>query len=505
MKIGITGASLACCGAYFHSKSYIILSGGKKNMKSLLKGKTLSSPSASDSLGFWLRSMPDDNLTPRASLPGDMSVDVAIVGAGYSGLWSAYYLKKHNPKLNIAIVERNIAGYGAAGRNAGWCIGNIDPPSKVIASVYGKETAKATLRAVFQSVDEIGRIAQEEGIDIHYRKGGSLTLTLNPIQEKRMVKFLEKMRNLGIGQEDFRWLTKSETESLIKARHCRGAVFTPHCATIQPARLARGLAQVVERMGVAIYEQTTVERVEPKRVVTSHGLVQADTVVIATEGYTASILGYERAILPLHAWVIATEPLPASMWEEIGWRHGEGVSDARHFSVFCVRTKDDRITLGGLEANYYFGSKTREDDKNNPGVFQRLKGTLNGFFPAVKDVPISYGWGGPFGVSRGRWSKPGLVHYNAKRRVALIGGYLADGVCPSNLAGQALADLILERDTELLRLPLVAKSHADWEWEPFRWFAFKLGILALHGADRYESRTGKESLRSFIIEKVIGE
>ena len=452
------------------------------------------------SYSLWLDVL-DQGLEPRPPLPGDVDVDVAIVGAGYTGLWTAYYLLKAQPDLRVALLEKEIAGFGASGRNGGWCSALFAASPHKIASRYGRDAAITMQHAMFDTVDEVGKVCESEGIDARYCKGGTLTLVTAPTQEARVRALLEEDREWGFGERDSWWLEPDEVRARINVAGAAGARYTPHCARLHPARLVRGLADKVESLGATIYEQTAATALEPRAVTTQRGRVRADVVVRATEGYTPSLAGMQRDVLPLYSLMIATEPLSESVWDEIGWDGCETIHDGRHLLIYLQRTDDGRIAIGGRGAPYHFGSKISDDNDRDPRVFEGLTEVLRQMFPAARDAAITHRWGGCLGVPRDWFSSVGL---DRSTGMAWAGGYVGDGVSTSNLAGRTLRDLILEHDTELLRLPWVNHRSRRWEPEPFRWVGVNLGLRVMAHADRVEERTGRPTKRGDVVKKVIG-
>ncbi len=437
---------------------------------------------------FWLETAGD--LTPRPPLPGDRSVDVAIVGAGFTGLWTAYYLAKADPSLRIAVIERDVAGFGASGRNGGWCLGLFAAPNEKIAAEHGRSGALAMRRVMFDTVDEIGRVCAEESIAADFAKGGSLTVATTPPQRDRVRALVSSDHDLGLTDAEVAWLEPGEAAERIEVEGCLGASFTPHCAALHPARLARGLARVVEGLGVNVFERTAASSIEPGRVVTDRGTVRADVVVRATEGYTPTLRGGRRVLLPLHIFMIATEPLPRSFWNAVGWRERETLADAPNAFVYAQRTADDRIALGGRSIHYGFGSRTRDEPGCPRAIADEMRRALVQLFPAASDARITHSWGGFIGVPRDWYPSAG---FDSASRIAWAGGYVGDGVSTSNLGGRTLRDLILGRDTELTRLPWVGHSSRDWEPEPLRWLGTRLSVAAMRRTDRVEARTGRTS------------
>jgi len=449
---------------------------------------------------LWLDDLGDE-LQPRSPLPGDLDVDVAIVGAGYTGLWTAYYLLRADPSLRVALVEKEIAGFGASGRNGGWCSALFAASHHKIAKRYGRAAAIAMQRAMFDTVDEVGSVLATESIDAHFHKSGTLTLVTSPTQLDRVRAEVDEDRAWGFGEEDFRWLESDEVDARVKVQGVLGARFTPHCARIHPARLVRGLAAKVEDLGGVIYEQTAVTDIEQRSITTDRGRVTADVIVRATEGYSAALPGMQRDLLPLYSLMIATEPLPAEVWSSIGWDGNETLHDGRHLLIYVQRTADDRIAIGGRGAPYHFGSRVSDLNDRDPKVFRSLKEVTNQLFPATAQARITHEWGGCLGVPRDWFSSVGYDHSTG---MAWAGGYVGDGVATTNLAGRCLRDLILGLESDLLQLPWVNHRSRRWEPEPLRWLGVNLGLKTMAHADRVEERTGKPTKRGDLVKRLIG-
>jgi glycine/D-amino acid oxidase-like deaminating enzyme len=454
------------------------------------------------SRSLWLDSLDDDDLTPRAALAGDIDVDVAIVGAGYTGLWTAYYLLKRDPALRVAVVEAEIAGFGASGRNGGWCSALLPMSLDTVAAGAGRDAAIALQSAMFDTVDEVGKVAAAEGIDCHYTKGGYLKLATEPAHAERLGTILESYRRYGFGEEHARLLDRHDARALIAADRVRGGVFVSDCAAIHPARLVRGLARVVERAGAKIVEQTRVTAIEPRRLRTHHGDVRAEVVVRATEGYTARLPGLRRTLAPIYSLMIATEPLPASFWDAVGWSGRATFSDARHVIIYGQRTADGRIAFGGRGAPYHFGSKVDPAFDRDERVFALLKRTLAEFFPDIADADITHNWGGPLAAPRDWYCSVG---FDRETGSAWAGGYVGDGVATTNLAGRTLADLITKTESDLTRLPWVDHRSRRWEPEPLRWFGINGALRLAPATDNAENRRGKRArVRSWMLNRLIG-
>ncbi len=454
------------------------------------------------SRSLWLDTLTDDPLEPRAGLETSIDADVAIVGAGFTGLWTAYYLLRAEPGLRVAIVEAEIAGFGASGRNGGWCSALIPMSLETIAAARGRQAAIVLQRTMHDTVAEVGRVTAAEGIDCDFVQGGTFSAATNPAHLSRLAAAVEHARAWGFGPDDVRFLGPAEAAGRIAVEGLLGANYTPHCAAIHPGKLVRGLARVVESLGARIYERTRAVEIRPGRVVTERGTVRADTVVRATEAFTARLRGMRREIAPLYSLMVATEPLPARFWDEVGWAGHETFNDERHLVIYGQRTADDRIAFGGRGAPYHFASRISPGFDRDDGVHEGLRSTLRQLFPRLGEAAFTHAWGGPLGAPRDWHCSVGL---DAATGMAWAGGYVGDGVGTTNLAGRTLRDLILRRSSELTSLAWVGHRSRRWEPEPVRWLAIN-GVLRLPiGADAYEARTGRtERPRSWLLGKVLG-
>ena len=432
-----------------------------------------------------------DHEAPRAPLPGPASYDVAIVGAGFTGLWTAYYLARADPTLRIAVLEAEVAGFGASGRNGGWCSALFPTPWRRLVASSSPAEALRLHRTMAATVVEVGTVAAAEGIDADYRRGGSVTLARSTAQLTRLRAEVATAHARGFSESDLHLVGAEEARDLAAARGVLGGAFTPHCAVVHPARLVRGLARVVESLGVALFEGTRVSGIQPGVARTAAGPVRADVVVRAIEGYTPALPGTRRAIAPVYSLMVATEPLSPQVWESIGLSGRPTFSDGRHVIVYGQRTADGRLAFGGRGAPYHFGSRVRPAYDREPRVFAMLRHTLRDLLPQLgADVRFTHAWGGPLGITRD-WSAS--VGLDRATGLAWAGGYVGDGVGTSNLAGRTLADLVLGRDSELVTLPWVGHRSPRWEPEPLRWLGINAGLRAMRLADLEEARTHRPS------------
>jgi glycine/D-amino acid oxidase-like deaminating enzyme len=448
-------------------------------------------------LSYWHDSVAaaDDALVQRAPLDGDTDADIAIVGGGLTGLWTAWYLLEREPHARILVLEREIAGFGASGRNGGWCSALFPRSAASLAAAHGRDAALAMRRAMIATVEEVGRAAAEAGIECDYVRGGTVVYARSAAQERAARADVDDAA--AFGSDPLEWWGAER----VRAAGARGGVYDPNCARLHPAKLVRGLARALEARGVRIAEGTTVTHVAPGRVTTDRGVVSCDRAVIALEGYNATLPQTRRRILPLYSLMIATEPLPAAFWDEVDLPHGRTFSDYRHLIVYGQRTADDRFAFGGRGARYHWGSAIRPDYDRVERVFAHLRRTLGELFPAIGDAAITHRWGGPLGVPRD-WHA--AVRYDPATRIAWAGGYVGDGLSTTNLAGRTLAELLTGADGELARLPWVGHRSPDWEPEPLRFLGANAGLVAMNAADAEERVTGRASLVARAMGPLVG-
>lgn len=435
-------------------------------------------------LSFWHDSVADD-LTPRAALDGDTDADVVIVGGGLTGLWTAWYLTERDPGMRILVIERDIAGFGASGRNGGWCSALFPRSTASLARRHGLDAALAMRRAMIETIDEVGRAAESAGVACDFARGGTVAYARSAVQARAARADVAEAARFGV--DDVRWLDAAD----VGAAGALGGTWDAHCARLHPAKLVRGLARALESRGVRIAEATAARRIGPGRVETDRGVVHADWVVQATEGYGAGLPGTHRRILPLYSLMIATEPLPDAFWDEIGLAHGQTFTDYRHLLIYGQRTADNRFAFGGRGARYHWGSAIRDEYDRVPRVFDHLRRTLGELFPSLGDARVTHSWGGPLGVPRD-WHAS--VEVDRGTRIARAGGYVGDGLSTTNLAGRTLADLVTGCDSELTRLPWVGHASPSWEVEPLRFLGANAGLAAMAAADVEERMTGRASL-----------
>ena len=425
----------------------------------------------------------------RSPLKGATEADVAIVGAGMTGLWTAYYLKEARPELDIVVIEKEFAGFGASGRNGGWLSAKAPGQFRRYAKAGGVDAARAMEREMFASVHEAVNVSKAQGFGDSVVRDGLIHVATSQAQLSRLRAELSKLPDHGwVEGEDFEELTPAQLDERVHVQGATGAYWSPHCARINPAELTFGLAQTVERMGVAIYEGTTVTRIEPRTVHTDRGVVRAKHVVQALEGYTVSLEGQRRRFLPMNSSMVVTEQLTDEQFASVGWHGGHLMGDVAHNFAYIQRTADNRIALGGRGVPYNFGSSFNRDGRTADVAVEQLGARIVELFPGLKGVRLAHSWTGQLGVPRD-WCAG--VNYDPATGLADAGGYVGHGVTGTNLAGRTLRDLILGESTEITRLPWVGRSARNWEFEPLRWVAATSLYAAYRYADREEYRTGK--------------
>jgi glycine/D-amino acid oxidase-like deaminating enzyme len=421
---------------------------------------------------YWLETCGDD-LTPRPALEGTRTVDVAILGAGYTGLWAAYYLLQREPSLRVAVVEGEIAGFGASGRNGGWCYAGFPLSLGALAERFGREQARATLLAMRETVAEVARVCEAEGIDAQIAASGVLRIARGPEQLPALDRAMRTYEEYGLADR-YQRLSAAELAERLRVNRALGAIWAKDGLTIHPARLVRGLARAVERHGGTIYERSPVTEFragERPRLITAGGEVRAQAIVLAGEAYLSRFPQFRRQLLPLYSLIAITEPLTDEQWAAIGWAGRECVSSNRHVVDYLQRTADGRIVFGSRGAPYRFGAQIRDEYDQHGPTHERIGRLVRAWFPSLRDVRFTHTWGGPLGVPRD-WMP--AVGYDRASGVATARGYSGQGVATAHLTGRTLAELLTGTLSARTSLPFVDHQSPDWEPEWLRWLAVRL-------------------------------
>jgi glycine/D-amino acid oxidase-like deaminating enzyme len=449
-------------------------------------------------VSFWFDQMGGPG-PARPPLAGAQRADVCIVGAGFTGLWTALYLKRAAPSLGIVVLERDFAGYGASGRNGGWLTGGFAWNHARYAAARGEAATRAMVAAMEGTVAGVMADARALGFADCIQPTDEMSIATNRAQEARMLAEFDHRRHWG--ETRLGLLDEAGMRARIDVADARGALVTSGVARIDPARMVRALAQSVEALGVTIHEQTEALAILPSRVETSHGTLRADIILRCTEGYSAGFSDARRSLLPLNSAQIVTDPLPAALWDRIGWQGAELLGDFAHMYAYAQRTPDGRIAMGGRGTPYRFGSRSDTDGQPDAATVRQLVARLHALFPATRDVRIAHAWCGVLGVPRDWCAR---VAFDATTGLGWAGGYVGVGVSTSWLAGRTLAELALGRDTDRTRLPFVNLPLRHWEPEPLRWLGVRGMYALMAAADRAEAKGGRATPLAAVAKRLMG-
>ncbi|TLF52631.1 FAD-dependent oxidoreductase [Halomonas urmiana] len=432
---------------------------------------------------FWLtQALEQAPEAPAPSLERDLRVDVCIVGGGYTGLWTAIMLRQQAPGLRVALIEADLCGAGASGRNGG-CVLGWASKYPTLHRLFGEEEARRLVVESERSVAEIGDFCREHGIEAEFRHDGTLFTATNGAQQADIAPLMNGLAERGIGS--FASLEAAEVQRRSGSARHRQGWFSPRAATVQPAKLARGLRRVARELGVELFERTpmqALERGRPARVVTPRGSLIADKVVLATNAWTARLLPeYRRTIAIVSSDMVITEPAPEAL-AETGLVDGVSVLDSRTFVHYYRTTPQGRLMLGKGGNTFAFGGHVH-------GVFDRpsryraaLRQSLTEFFPRLAEVPLAASWTGPSDRS-----VTGLPFFGALPGHANIVygfGYSGNGVGPTRMGAKLLTALVLEQNNLWRRSPLARGPLGQFPPEPVRY----LGSLMVRNAIRRKER-----------------
>lgn len=455
-------------------------------------------------ISHWLDTAEDDP-TPREPLDGSRDVDVVIVGAGFTGLWTAREVLRRDPSRSVLLCEANTAGFGASGRNGAWLSAGIAVSPPELVRRTSPTIARETILAMRDTVQEVMDACATDGIDAQVRRGGLLRIARGPQELPAMRAGYDELAALGLA-DDIHLLSAPETADRVRVHGALGALYDPHAAAIHPGRLVRGLARAVETAGATIVEHTPVTQVLPAsadgraRVVTPAGQVTADAVVVACEAWVSQLPDRRRDVLPLYSLIVLTEPIEDEVWEQIGWESHELLSSHRYTVDYLSRTVDGRVLFGGRGAPYHFGSRIDPSYDQHTVTHDLLRDQLRTWFPALAGVGFASAWGGPLAMPRD-WMP--TFHLDPATRIGGAYGYTGQGVGTSNLAGRVLADLIIDGSTPFQDLPMVGHRARRWEPEPLRWLGARYLQRSLARLDTRTARTGTPATGRSLAERLL--
>jgi glycine/D-amino acid oxidase-like deaminating enzyme len=372
---------------------------------------------------------------------------VCVVGGGYTGLWTAYFLKRSEPALEVAVVERSWAGSGASGHNDGYAMTVLDMSLHHLVEHHGSERAGAAHEAVARSVVEIGEFCSEHDVDAEYELNGFAAIAVNDGHMRRLERDLEAAQRIG-ADHDYTLAEGDAARAVIGSPVVRGLSREGRGALVNPHRLVRGLARTVEGIGVRIFERSPATSLVAGRVETELGAVEAPRIVVATNAYQHSFQQFRSKVLPLWSYALATEPLTDEQRGRVAWEGREGFEDKRNFITIGRWTADGRILWGGRLAPYFYGNDMDPRHSSNERVFGELRDAWREYFPMWQDVRFTHAYGGCVAITA-----TFLPYVGTLGDGIFYGyGYNGHGVAPSHTVGRALCDLILERDSEYTEL-----------------------------------------------------
>ena len=428
------------------------------------------------------------SITARDCVKAANSFDVAIIGGGFSGLWSAYHLKQLQPSLKIAIFEQKYVGYGASGRNGGWASAEYPTSNSRLIKEHGVQTYNNLRKSLIESIDEIGQIAKSNAWQIEYAKGGALVFATNKAQLTRISSEID---------DEHKFLTKDQASELLNVANIKGGIYTPHCAALNPFNLTQSLAKYLESNGVKIFEESKVEEISDKALLVNGHRIGCQISIRATEAFTARKWIANQQI-PIYSLIIATERLPSEILTQIRNSQRATFQEACNLVTYAQITGDNRLAIGGRGSRYKLFSHLSERSETDVRMHSALEKRAVKWFPQLQSVNFEYRWGGPVALTR-RWQS--YLNYNPITGQAAIGGYVGDGVTLSYLVAKTLAQIIDGQKTP--DLPFVNQRIGRWEPEPIRYLAVNAGFKATVVADFEERITGRPSLIAAVVDPLI--
>jgi glycine/D-amino acid oxidase-like deaminating enzyme len=402
--------------------------------------------------------------TPGPPLSEDRTVDVAVIGGGFTGLMTAYHLRRADPGLDVAVLEAREVGYGSSGRNGSFGMTVVGLGFAATKMLKGEDYLIRSHRYMMRAVDTLWELSQREDLDAEVIRPGFLRVATTRAYEKKIRKEVELMNRLGF--DDIYYLDAKETRSRVDSPIHLGGMWEPRFVLIHPMKLVRAEKELAIREGAAVYENSPVTRVERNgafRLTTPGGTVTAEKVVFATNAYSHFFPSLRRKQVPAFTYATCTEPLGPEAFEPIGWDGKEGVEDARNLIHYYRRTMDDRIMIGAGPIGFTWGNSMFKDEWEH--AWEELEDHFRLTFPHLQDARFSHRWGGPFSVTLDL--NPAIGYAGDERAVYSL-GCIGHGVSMTHLNAQTIRDLILERKTDLTESPFVNRTVLPWPPEPVR-------------------------------------
>lgn len=434
-------------------------------------------PRAFEEKSYWMTTR---DYAPNPPLKGEIDVDVAIVGGGFTGLSAAHFLKEASPGLRVALLESQVIGFGASGRNGGFSMTLFGLTLSITAVRFGRQRAKEAHHYMERAVDLLKDLVERHGIDCDYEHPGFLRVATSERYKKRILHEIELAHALGL--EGIEWMERDRLRDEVNSPLYLGAWWEPRCGILNPAKLAWGWKEVIQRQGVEVYEQTPVVEIKRGKTTTlmvPWGTVRAKKVVLATNAYSHLIPLLKRKQVPVWTHIVLTEPLKEEHFEEIGWKGRQGIEDARNLVHYYRLTADNRIVMGGRDVSLAYGMEMEQD--RNEKTFLDLEKDVREIFPPLKDVSFTHWWGGPVSVPLDM--APAMGYLGDKNTVYSL-GCVGHGVSMTHLNGKLVADLVREVKSDLTEVFFVNRRTIPWPPEPFRYLVTKAIVGYMHMEDR---------------------
>jgi len=410
---------------------------------------------------FWLES---GDYIENEPLKEHINTDIAIIGGGFTGLTTAYFLKKYEPSINVALLESEVIGFGASGRNGGFSMTLFGLDLGITVLRFGKQKALEAHRYMEQSVDLVQQLVKQHNIDSDYEHPGFLRVATSDKHVKKLKKEIELAHKLGI--TGIEWLDEKETKEQVNSPIYKGAWWEPKCGLLNPAKQARGLKKIIEEKGVKVYEKSPVIEITRERkflLKTPTGSVKSEKMVFATNAYSHLIPQLKRKQCPVFTYIVLTEPLNENHFNEIGWKNRQGIEDSRNLVHYYRLTKDNRLLMGGRDITIPFGSDMNKD--YNEKIFKQLEDDIVKTFPSLKGIKITHRWGGPVSVTLDL--APVIGFLGDKNAIYSI-GCIGHGVSLTHMNGWTIAELLLEKETERTNIFFVNRKVIPFPPEPLR-------------------------------------
>ncbi len=427
---------------------------------------------------FWLAAY--GAYTPNPPVQGELEVDVAIVGGGFTGLSTAYHLRKYEPSMRVAVLEAEVVGYGASGRNGGFSMTLFGLEPAVTKALFGHQRTVEAHRYMERAVDYVDALIKEHHIQSDYWFPGFIRVATTPGYVKRIQHDLEILTSMGI--TGLEWWEADKVRSELDSPLFLGGWWEPRCGLLDPAKQVRELKRVAQEAGAQVYEQTPVTEIEREkrfRLQTPAGVVWAEKIVFATNAYSHLIPQLRYRQVPAFTHMVVTEPLTPQQMDSIGWRNRQGIEDARNLVHYFRLTADNRLAMGGSDVSLAYGKDMERD--LNPQTFANLERDVVRLFPTLSGVRFTHRWGGPVSVPIDMAPAIGFI---GDARAVYSLGCVGHGVSMTHLNGWTVADLILERKSDLTSTWFINRRMIPWPPEPLRLLASQTirGYLRLEDA-----------------------